>query len=97
MLKLWTSRAHVPEKHYCINGEKIIQSLLPFDIKSKGRSNAIKTPSIGKASRGQSGCNETTTLFGLRPIYLSFEHKVLGRFAQKGFFYTHVAVLKAYL
>ena len=83
MLKLWTSRAHVPRKHYCINGEKIIQSILLFNIKSKGRSIAIKTPSIGRAYRGQRGCNETIRLSGLRYVYLSFEHKVLGHFARK--------------
>ena len=80
MLKLWTSRAHVPRKHYSINREKI-ESLLPFDIKS--RSNAIKVTPIDRASRGQIGCNETTRLYGLRYVYVSFEHKVLGRFTQR--------------
>ena len=97
MLKLWTSRAHVPRKNYCINGDKIIKRILPFDIKGKGRSNAIKTPAIGRASQGQSGCNETTRLSGLRYAYLSFEHKVLEDLPKEGFFYTHAAVLKAYL
>ena len=64
-------------------------SLLPFDIKSKGRSNAIEIPSIDRDSRGQSGGNETTRLFGLRYVYLSFEHEVLGRFPKYVFFYTY--------
>ena len=42
----------------------------------------IKIFSIGRDFRGQSGRNETTRLFRLRYVYLSFEHEVLGRFAQ---------------
>ena len=54
-----------------------------FDIKSKGMSNAIKTPSISRASRGQNGRNETTRLTELTYVYLSFEHEVLRRIAPR--------------
>ena len=82
MLKLWTPKPTSPGNITALTERRSLRAYYCLIYKAKAGLTQLKCP-LSAEPHEDSGHNETTRLTELRYVYLSFEHEVLGPFAQR--------------